>query len=51
LTADVPVLQLYHPTDNRLPSGCSDGVQARSEKASQLSEQSDIEMAILDEGY
>jgi len=50
MTDDAPVLQLHHPADNRFSLRfLSDDKQARSEKASQLSEQSDIEMAIADE--
>lgn len=44
------MLQLHHPADNRFTLRfISDDKQARSEKAAQLSEKSDIEMAITDE--
>lgn len=50
MTEHAPALQLHHPADNRFSLRfLSDDKQARSEKASQLSEQSDIEMAIADE--
>lgn len=50
MTEEPPVLQLHHPADNRFTLRfISDDKQARSEKAAQLSEKSDIEMAITDE--
>lgn len=50
MTDEPPVLQLHHPADNRFTLRfISDDKQTRAEKASQLSEQSDIEMAIADE--
>ncbi|QSG09486.1 hypothetical protein [Halapricum desulfuricans] len=50
MTDEPPVLQLHHPADNRFTLRfISDDKQVRSEKATQLSEQSDIEMAIADE--
>lgn len=50
MTDNPPVLQLHHPSDNRFTLRfISDDKQDRSEKASQLSEESDIQMAIIDE--
>lgn len=50
MTDNPPVLQLHHPSDNRFALRfISDDKQDRSEKASQLSEESDIQMAIIDE--
>ncbi|MXR43216.1 hypothetical protein GRX01_17990 [Halobaculum sp. WSA2] len=50
MTDDLPVLQLHHPTDNRFALRfISDDRKARSEKAAQLAEQSDIEIATTDE--
>lgn len=48
---DTPsVLQLHHPADNRFALRfISDDKQDRSKKASQLSKESDVEMAIADE--
>jgi len=50
MTDDLPVLQLHHPTDNRFALRfISDDREARSEKAAQLAEKSDIEIAAADE--
>jgi len=50
MTEDPPVLQLHHPADNRYALRfITDDKQARSEKASRLSEESDIKMAIINE--
>lgn len=50
MTDDTPVLQLHHPADNRFSLRfISDDKQTRSEKARQLSEQSDIEIALTEE--
>ncbi len=44
------MLQLHHPADNRFALRfISDDKQDRSKKASQLSEKSDVEMAVTDE--
>lgn len=52
MTDDTPVLHLHHPADNRFtPRFISDDKQTQSKKTSQLSEQSDIEMAIADESF
>ncbi len=50
MTDNPSVLQLHHPDDNRFSLRfISDDKQDRSKKASQLSEESDVEMAIADE--
>lgn len=50
MTDTPPVLRLHLPADTRFALRfISDDKQIRSEKASQLSEQSDIEITVVDE--